>query len=210
MMINLLVACPSFNEIDADTAISWAFCNSHTQQSGLLNSIGFMNPRTPDLTTSRTLICKAAISADWTHLFCFDHDVIFPPDTITRLVAHDLPIVCGLYRMKELEYKTASRMADNTTFDVRGKTGLHEITKTIPIGCTLIQVSLLKELGEPWFGGWWEPNEGWYWDDAFLCRRIREAGYKLAVDCDLSREIGHKGHCRYYHHTVQVGEGHEL
>ena len=112
--------------------------------------------------------------------------------------------------MKEVDYKTASRMADNTTFDVREKVGLHEVTKTIPMGCTLIHVELLRVLGHPWFGGWWQDDEGWYWDDAFFCWRAREAGYSLMVDCDLSKEIGHKGHCCYYHHTITIGEGHRL
>ena len=48
-MLNLLVALPSFNEIDADTAISWSFCNAYTQRSGLLSAIGFLNPRSSRL-----------------------------------------------------------------------------------------------------------------------------------------------------------------
>ena len=43
--------------------------------------------------------------ADWVvrgfdYLFSVDHDITFPPDTLKKLLAHDVDLVSGVYRPK--------------------------------------------------------------------------------------------------------------
>lgn len=46
---------------------------------------------------ARNLIFDIMRRGDYTHLLFLDQDVILPPDGLSRLVMHDLPVVSGVY-----------------------------------------------------------------------------------------------------------------
>ena len=54
---------------------------------------------------SRNKIAAKAIELGTDYLMCFDSDMIFQPDTLERLMAHDKDIVSGLYFRRTGTYR---------------------------------------------------------------------------------------------------------
>jgi hypothetical protein len=50
---------------------------------------------------ARNRIAAKFLASRCTHLLFLDTDLIFSPEHIARLIAHDLPFVCGLYPKKQ-------------------------------------------------------------------------------------------------------------
>ncbi len=51
---------------------------------------------------ARNTACRKLLELDWEWLFFLDDDMIVPKDTIRRLMAHNKPIVSGLYYRRNL------------------------------------------------------------------------------------------------------------
>jgi hypothetical protein len=146
-------------------------------------------------------VCQA-MKKGCTHLFFVDDDMIFPPDTAHRLMAHGKEVVGVNLYSRCLPLKSTiifpadsydldgDKMVEPTIpdhlFEVEGTTG----------GCLLIDLSIMDKLKKPWFG--FETNE---WgittlgEDVWFMRRVREAGYP--VWCDPSIVAGHLGEMNY-------------
>lgn len=130
-------------------------------------------------------------------LVFFDEDEILPPDTIQKLVAHDLPLVGGLYFMKSppwwpLMFRYKSRLV--VPHPLYGETGMYNIighwddgallkVDAIGCGCMMIRRDVLEKIPPPWFSF----SEGT--EDLFFCRKAQHAGFQ--VHCDTSIICGH-------------------
>ena len=149
---------------------------------------------------SRELITEAFLKTAGTHMFCVDSDMEIPLDAIQRLLAHEKPIVGGLYvsRREEhwpfvwqelrdeegrfLDFEVAADWPENALVkcDITGS------------GFLLVERKVFEAFGPPW----WildESDEGGT-DIAFL-RRAREAGIKVYVDTSL--QAGHYGTAKF-------------
>jgi hypothetical protein len=175
-----------------------------------------------------------------THLFFMDSDQRFHPNTLARLMAHDLPIVSGTYFMRTdtpwphvyryaksgpaedldgeevdwyqpLGLELSQWMGRHPEWRERpnawcydGNDGLVECDATGG-GCLLIKREVLEAIGKPWCLS--NPTSGGG-EDFDLCRRAREAGYKVyadfAVQCDHEAKGAFIGHLEFAE-TFQVG-----
>jgi len=125
-----------------------------------------------------------------THAFWFDDDMTMPSDTIARLLAHDVPIVGGLYHQRAAPFMP---VAYNFTGEGHSAqmielpdepTGLVQVDG-LGFGCTLIQMNIYLEMAEH-FGDprWHQVNEG-VGEDVFFFRRVKEMGIPVWLDCDV-------------------------
>jgi GT2 family glycosyltransferase len=134
----------------------------------------------------RTQLAHAALAGGSDYLLWLDSDQTFPPDALVRLMAHDKPIVAGIY---------ASRHAPNSaSLDFDGKpvprrSGLQAVG-AIGFGFALIKTPVLERIPHPWFTTRISP-EGQLicGEDVHFCNQARSAGIPVYVDHDL--EIGH-------------------
>jgi len=138
---------------------------------------------------ARNLIFEAALEHDCTHILLLDDDMTFAPDTLEKLIAHDVDIVMGYYLMRNyphqgLVFKEAEPDGKCLWYEVQdGETGLVEV-KGGGFGCVLIKTSIFEKLEKPWVRlGEIEP-EGWC-DDLGFYKRVREAGIKIHMDLDV-------------------------
>jgi hypothetical protein len=140
-----------------------------------------------------------------THLFMVDSDVLPPPDTIERLLAHDKPVVGGVYFKKE-KFKirdangNVSIIQRPTVYDFnrfdeeKQKYFFHERLKVgkglekvdgMGAGCWMIRRDVAEAVGKsPFsldFGG----------EDLTFCKTIERAGFPIYVDWDL--QCAHAG-----------------
>ncbi len=144
---------------------------------------------------NREELVEKALSRGYDYLFFVDTDVIFPPDTLDRLFAHNVDIVGGYYpvRQEDQSYSTLKINAKGIITPV-----LPPLPKwpfcnvngydlvTIPTGCMLIRLSVLQKLDPPYFRC--ERPVG---EDTFFCTWLWSKGVKIW--CDPTIKIGHVG-----------------
>lgn len=145
---------------------------------------------------SRNKIAAKAIELGTDYLMCFDSDMIFQPDTLERLMAHDKDIVSGLYFRRtgtyrpvifdELDVKDGKAVHHN--LDDYPKDDIFKV-KGIGFGCVLIKTEVLLDMIAA-KGDWFTPMYGMGEDLAF-CMRANELGYDIWVDPTV--KCGHVG-----------------
>lgn len=128
-----------------------------------------------------------------TYFVGIDSDMVFPPDAIMRLLAHlDRASKKEHLAMVGVEYPTRREPARSTAryLDSASK-GLVEV-ESMGFGLVAMRVQLMKKLPRPRFDFTYNKKDGsWEGEDVRFCRLLREAGYSIAVDADLSREVKH-------------------
>jgi Predicted glycosyltransferases len=141
----------------------------------------------------RNIIIKQALENDCTHVFFMDDDMVFPPDTLMKLLKHDKDIVTGLYLLRSFPHRPA--FFDQAYPDgknkfmplVPGLKGLVEGTNA-GLGAALIKTDVFRHLEPPYVRLGEIEKDGWC-DDVGFFNRCRAAGYTLW--CDLDAPVGH-------------------
>jgi glycosyltransferase involved in cell wall biosynthesis len=142
---------------------------------------------------ARNTIIKQGLENDCSHIFFMDDDMIFPPDTLLKLLAHDKPIVSALYLLRSFPHRPA--FFDKAYDDGKCKftslvKGLDGLVKGVNagLGAVLISTEVFKKLEPPYVRLGEIDKDGWC-DDVGFFNRCRKAGYD--VWCDLNATVGH-------------------
>lgn len=156
---------------------------------------------------ARNTGCQKLLELDWEWLFFLDDDIVCPPDTIQRLIRHDVPIVSGLYYRRNpplVPVMLRAGMKDG----VKGYNWVTEYqmdslieVDLVGAGCLLIRRDVIQTL-QPmsnrcrWFE--WRcdrtdlPDVEKTSEDFSFCTHAQKAGYKIMVDTSIGcRHIGH-------------------
>lgn len=145
---------------------------------------------------ARNDLAIQAMKIDATHILWLDADMKFPQDALLRLLGHGKPIVGANYSHRRfpihhVAFKTVGegndRGADVMCRTTDESTGLEEV-EGIGFGMLLMETAILTKIPFPWF-----TLQDGVGEDLAFCRRAREAGYKIYVDHDLSKEMVHWG-----------------
>jgi hypothetical protein len=99
---------------------------------------------------ARNIIVQAAIQQEYEWLFFVDHDVVLPPATLLhvndRMHRADIPVWSGLYFTKSRPSEPLVYRGRGTSYYDKWKLGDKVWVDGVPMGCTLIHVSILKEM----------------------------------------------------------------
>lgn len=126
------------------------------------------------------------------HLLFLDSDMVFPRETLRRLLAHDLDIVGATYTKRVPPYPTLGALLPDAPRE-RIDQGLVEMLH-LPTGCLLIRASVFQDLSKPWFRFETDEEAGVIrGEDYVFCERARAAGHRVWCDLVLSHDIGHLG-----------------
>jgi len=164
------------------------------------------------IANQRAELCLDAMREKCTHVLFIDSDMRFPQDMIERLLQHDVDIVatnCARRRMPT--GPTAQLYKENgereLVYTMPETTGLQEVG-SVGMGVMLIKANVFAKLAEPWFETPWRHDKrGYIGEDVFFCKKAREAGFKIWIDHDVSKEIGHIGMFEFKHdHTWVMRE----
>lgn len=140
----------------------------------------------------RNLICDWVVR-DYDYLFSIDHDITFPPDTLRKMLNHNVDLVSGVYRQRlepqmiEIydlnQYRmTIDQIYDKSIVQIGG----------CGFGCVLVRKEVLSTIGYPQFE--YYPaldHNNTISEDTDFCRKATEKGFKLW--CDPSILCGHIG-----------------
>ena len=164
------------------------------------------------IANQRAELCLDAMREKCTHVLFIDSDMRFPHDMIERLLQHDLDIVATNCARR--------RMPTGPTAQIYKENGERELVYTMPesiglqevgsvgMGVMLIKANVFAKLAEPWFETPWRHDKrGYIGEDVFFCKKARDAGFKIWIDHDVSKEIGHIGMFEFKHdHTWVMRE----
>lgn len=148
---------------------------------------------------SRNNLGAEALKRDCDYVMWFDSDMVFPPNTLERMMAqmNEVDILTGVYYRRVHPYTP-------TLFDKldikEGKRCTWKETKEIPnerfrvegcgFGCVLMGTDVLLSVRQK-FGTLFAPI-GEVGEDLSFCWRARQCGYEIYADPSI--KLGHCGH----------------
>ena len=166
----------------------------------------------PRVDMLRNQAAKDAIKRDYTHLIFLDADMVWPTTVLHDLLAHHAQgIVAGLYVLKGPPYSPV-HLVDQ--FEEDGVQMFHRATEfdkdlvpvdVVGMGCTLIPVHVLREIGD---ANWFEydtDKEGWprVSEDVTFCLKAKALGHQSYMDPTIkcghvaTQVVDHRFHTRY-------------
>lgn len=196
---HIVTATPSYTgTVECDFAGSLAIASMHLALRGMM-----LNPRfAPGFSLveyGRNWLMAEFLSIKTaTHLLWIDSDLFFQPDAIHKLVMRDLSVVCGVYTTKSDE---PGKCIYPYTALGPEENGLQEAER-VPGGFLLMQRAVVEDVCSKVI---WAPidhmgetrSTPWFFDTIFIdgkkvgedyiaSARLREAGYKIFVETDLT------------------------
>lgn len=145
------------------------------------------------------------VNADY--VLWLDTDMRFPKDIVDRLQAHEQPIVAANYSTRRVPARPvafANERCDDFVYTTKDSTGLEEIS-AIGMGAMLESTEVYKKLSLPFFTiGYSQAAGDFFGEDVFHCRKAREAGFKILVDHDVSKEVRHIGSLEFTHEHAEA------
>ena len=153
----------------------------------------------------RTTLARAARDAGCTHVLWVDSDMRFPANSLIRLLEHDEPIVACNYPTRRPPYLPTAEHKDlGMLFTEENSTGLVEVGHA-GMGLMLVDMDVHQKIAEPWFALGYSPSDGGYvGEDFFFCKKAKEAGYRVLIDQDLSKEVKHIGETEFRNEHANV------
>lgn len=156
---------------------------------------------------ARNELALNALKRDATHILWLDSDMTFPADLLIRLMNHNLPIVGVNYAKRRIptEFVAMKTVAFNLEGGERSircptledSTGLEEV-EGMGFGCVLMQTEVFWNLEPPFFDQYYDrENKRWVGEDIHFAKLVKDAGFKMHIDHDLSKQVGHMGSLRF-------------
>lgn len=158
----------------------------------------YLTVSTSILSVSRNLLAEGAIGWGADYILWLDADHIFPPDTLLRLLDHDLPAIgCNYVARNGKKTTAADRREDGTLGFVATRKETADAAPLRPVeymglGVCLVSCEAIKALEKPWFDIQTGVSEfEGYGEDAYFFGKLRASGVIPHIDQKLSLEIGH-------------------
>ena len=166
-----------------------------------------MNIRGADPADARNRMVEMAVEHKFDWMWFVDADMKFPPESLLRLMKHDVDIVGADYRLRTPPFPRIGLVVDpidptgqtykTPDWDNEPKTGLVE-RSLLGLGMLLVKREVFEGWGPPWFARIWDMRNarpdnphGFGTDDAFFLANARHRGFKVWCDLDLSAEVEH-------------------
>lgn len=141
-----------------------------------------------------------ALNVGADYILHLDTDMRFPKDLVDRLHAHGKDVVAANYSTRRLPCKPVA-FADagcrNLIYTKADSTGVEEVY-AIGMGAMLERTDVYKKLGLPFFSiGYSQSAQDFFGEDVYHCHKLREAGVKVFVDHDVSKQVKHIGNFEF-------------
>jgi hypothetical protein len=177
--------------------------------------LGYFNIRCSHIDKSRNEAVKMVMDHNksypekpFTHVCFVDSDQTFPPETLLQLLSHKRAVasVASVRRVEPVDWTCRDKKGDRVP--VHERQGLIRV-HTNGFSFMLLEMRVFDGEGSvaafPWFksGYTWNNSEAetnqfiegarFCSEDEWFCLGLKERGYAVMVDADLSVKIGHIG-----------------
>lgn len=212
---NISVVVPSGTEVKAYFAFDLANMMIYTAENylkpGNLSKLNLAFQVATYIHSARQILADASLNIGSHYTLFIDSDMRFPPDALIKLLLHGKPMV-GINactrsippRFTAIKAVTGPNGEAGTILRTEpDSTGL-EAVEGIGFGMVLIRQDVFLALPPPtelpwfWFD-WIKGHEGntQVGEDVHFCKLVREAGFEILVDHDLSKKIKHIGNMEF-------------
>jgi hypothetical protein len=117
------------------------------------------------------------------YLLLLGDDHTLAQDLVTRLLAHEREVVAALCLGRRPPFPPTARV-DGGPLELEDEPGLIEVDECGTAGM-LIHRSVFEALSYPYFKHYDLPDGGYVSDDLYFSRKVRKAGFRIAVDTSL-------------------------
>jgi hypothetical protein len=158
---------------------------------GGMPNIDILMPNFPGtIQLIRNDLVTQALNLGCTHVLMMDTDQIYEdPDTIQRLLDHDLPVVGTMVHRRYPPYDPLlmrgefGKLYGVPDQDIEAG-GLINVTAT-GCGCILYSTQVFLDIGYPWYEVKVAPEGHTVGEDIGFCKKLGEIGTKIYVDADI-------------------------
>lgn len=157
--------------------------------------VGLQNTRCSTIDHGRCVALEGMKESNASHILFLDSDMVFPHQTLERLLSHNVDVVGASYCTRKPPYSmTHLNMTDLSS-------AIPEFSDTSPLtevhslgaGCLLIASHVIEAMSPPHFQNLWPNPTTMQGEDRTFCIRARKAGFKVWCDWPLSMQCGHVG-----------------
>lgn len=195
--MNLYIGIPTYDAWTPDFGLSLAVTMADLASHDGPTQMTAIRSDSSILPAGRTDLARDAMSKGATHILWCDTDMKFKPRNVRELLRHadDLDIVAATYRKRRPPH-------DYVAHDLGGQAvtpgnGLIEATH-IGMGLAVMAIEVFEGLDMPWFGFPWDAEaKDYVGEDVVFCRKAREDGFRVWVDREASKGVGHVGKAIY-------------
>jgi hypothetical protein len=195
-MMLVAVAVPSGKTWQPGMGVSFASMCALSARNGI--GIGILCVEGTWVANARINLALQAIANNTDYILFVDDDMVFPPDSLHRMLEHQKDVVGVLYSQRSHPYRQVGVLEGVVSDDEIDEGGLAE-AETLGTGLILIRTSVFARIKEPWFL-WTETHS----DDAYFIEKVKKAKIKVWCDLGLSKEVGHIGS-----HVFRLRNGHD-
>jgi FkbM family methyltransferase len=187
----ILIAIPCKNDIEADTFKS---IYDLKVPEGYETEFQYFYGYAVDQV--RNLIAHWAINGNYDYLLAIDHDMVFPSDTLEKLLAADKDVVTAVYRqrLEPMTLEVYDHDYRNVPYDLLyyGIEGDLVQIGACGFGCVLVKKKVFQAIPYPQFVYHQAlTKEGSVSEDVDFCKKARDAGF--TIWCDKSIRCVHLG-----------------
>ncbi|HEY1605070.1 MAG TPA: glycosyltransferase family A protein [Allosphingosinicella sp.] len=181
-------------------------CHGDPKLGFLLSMVGLTNHRIENVDVRLFVVSSAILpqarnvlvaqarewGADW--ILWIDADMTFPPDTLSRLLARNVPVVGANCVRRQTGQPSTAYIGQTpvATTEEKVRSGSVEQVSALGLGLCLTNTSIFERLPEPWFlFGYDRDRKIAIGEDSFLFGNLLAAKIPVYVDHAVSWEIGH-------------------
>lgn len=170
--------------------MEWAVNFKGLQIPGGADAAYFHYSRGGTIEVARNEIVADFLKTEAEWLFFLDSDVVVPPDAIKRLLSYDLPIVSGVYYVREPQSGVLHpamwrrKPGSETDFIPVVEFGFSTLVEVdaVGAGCLLINRLVLEKMKPPWFKYTRDHTGEGMGEDFLFCTQAKKLGYKVMAD----------------------------
>jgi hypothetical protein len=195
-MFNVAVLSPSSGKCEFRYAQSLAnlgvyFCSTEIEEGVNIQGIQFVGQQSFSTSCNREMLIDWAITKNFTHVLFIDDDMEFEKDILHDLARRKLDFVVCDYPRKKIPQSMIAIGMDGK--EMKMSEGIEE-ARQVGFGMALIDMKVIKSVNKPRFPLPFNSQTGEYGsEDYWFCKKAIDNGYKIFVDHDASKKVGHIG-----------------
>jgi hypothetical protein len=202
--LKVAVCVPSGDMVHTNFALSLVNMVAYSTAKGI--HVGIVNVKNSLLPLGRSDLVKHAMQINADKILFLDSDMVFPSDTLMRLLAHEKDIVCtDAMRRTEPFSTVVKKNKNNDRINYAHAKPLEEI-EGVSTGVLLVDIKVFKKIGMPYFNIAFDNKLNKFTgEDYHFGYKCKKLGYTLYCDTKLSKYIGHIGATCFYIKQIEQG-----